>query len=48
MVVFDAKHLAEAAACRCCGAEAWASDGYVPREGAYGRTLTTLIAVCAF
>ena len=43
VVFFDTKHVAEAAMCRCCGAEAWASDGSVPRYGACGTTLAALI-----
>lgn len=44
-VLRDTKHDSERASCTGCGAEAWASDGEVPRDGAYGANLVALVVL---
>lgn len=44
-VVRDTRRSSERVECTGCGAEAWASDGIVPRSGAYGANLVALIVL---
>ena len=44
-VLEDTRHVSERASCTGCGAEAWASDGIVPRKGAYGANMVAFVVL---
>ena len=44
-ILEDTRHVSERASCTGCGAEAWASDGIVPREGAYGSNMAAFVVL---